>query len=148
MSTELETRTCSECPITFQVEPESRRVTCGQTCRRARERRVGVELETRSCPICPESFECRVTSSRVTCGKKDCVEKWTKICRLRAESRRKSYGKNKGDDGSRGNYSLETDPFLFSGMSTGCPGIRTWLCPEMMPFGYHDVGAVCVARRR
>jgi hypothetical protein len=141
---ELETRTCSECPRTFQCAPESRRVTCSQRCKRRREKRVGLELETRRCPICQTDFQVRVTSNDVTCSKRACVDAWSIVCRKRAEARRKH--KQKEESASRmGGYGLDRDPFLFS-MTTGCAGVRTWLCPEMLPFDYH-AGAVRLGRR-
>ena len=146
-----ESRRCTECPTTFQCSPDSRRKTCCRKCKNARLRRVGEELETRHCPICRDDFVCAETSSAVTCGKASCIELWGVVCRKRADARRaeSAPAKEAPAPGNKamGLFGLERDPFAFS-MTTNCPGVRSWLCAEMMPFGYQDAGAVSVARRR
>jgi hypothetical protein len=149
---ELEKRICSECPTPFLCRAGSRRLTCCSRCKRARAARLlreanGVQLETRQCPVCQVMFTCNSTSAMVTCGKRSCIDAWGLACRkLSMAKRRASQPSQPDKPPARGPFALERDPFVFS-MTTGSPGVRTWLCPEMLPFDYH-AGAVCVAGRR
>lgn len=148
---EVEHRSCSECPKTFPVRPGSRKLTCSKKCKRRRTARLlregkGIEMDTRQCPVCQGLFGCPSTSAMVTCGRRPCVDTWAVACRKYSNAKRRETLKSSPQPPQKpGAYSLECDPFLFS-MSTGCPGVRTWLCPEMLPFDY-QAGAVCVAGR-
>jgi hypothetical protein len=147
MSKVHEKRKCSECPKTFLCSPDSRKKTCGKRCKKARKERVGEELETRVCPVCHVEFTVPETSSNVVCGRRTCVDTWARVCRKRADAKRAAAAPPKPPvtPSTIGPFGLERDPFVFS-MSTGCPGFKSWLCPEMLPFDY-QAGAVCVRGR-
>lgn len=149
--TAREIRKCSECPTTFDVPVGANKLTCSKKCKSARASRLlrerkGALDETRQCPVCLDTYPCASTSVSVTCGKRSCVDTWALVCRKKANGRRRAALKSEPPKPQKpGAYALEYDPFLLS-MTTGCAGIRSWLCPEMMPFGY-DAGAVCIGGR-
>lgn len=99
--------------------------------------RKGRKVEERRCLECGEVFKTYHGSSRKLCGKKECV----------LARRRGIYGssaRNQIRDYSPGSFALERDPFVFSGMNTGC-SYRSWLRPELLPFDWW-AGGVWVMR--